>query len=173
MPDNDYPTDAGGKRRYTDKDQADALAVLAAHGGSARAASAVTGIPEATLRAWRSGIRRPAQRQLCAESNAELAERFDGVVHEMIDIVENGLDKISPSQAAIIAGIFTDKMLVLTGQATVIHANQDDERLALFRQNYGKLHQVTDAKTVDAAPSAAPQVEQGESGSGEAGGSGS
>lgn len=161
------PQPVATRRRYSDQEQADAIATVEACGGNISEAAEALDIPHETIRGWIVGLRRPPIPQLVDAAKAALADRYERIVGKLLDVVEDPdkLDKMSGAAAMLASGIATDKMLLLRGEATSIHATQDDSRLALFRANYGKLHTVTDAKTVDAATTAAepgPKPGEGE-----------
>lgn len=153
-------------RQYNDTEQAEALAVLTACNGSARIASEKTGVPAQTLRQWRDGTRRPltpAGDSLRAENTARLGDRFERVVNDMLDILDGNLEGIKPAQAAVIAGIATEKMLLCRGQATSIVQHQDDARLTALEAQYGALRAVipiTDATTAPEQPTISPTMPQ-------------
>ena len=101
------------RRIYTDQEQADALAALQANGGNVNRTAAALGIPEPTLRMWASGTRRPFDRALYEQSKTALADRFEAIISQAIGVVQEKLPDASAAQAAVIAAIATDKMLLL------------------------------------------------------------
>jgi hypothetical protein len=117
------------RTEYTPEQKAAALAVLAANGGNARAASrqlAAAGqrVPEASLRGW--------SRQPMAAPEIELVEdakrALDEILESVVGKIARGLDRpeaISrilsrPVQAGTVLGILVDKLRILRGQATEI-----------------------------------------------------
>jgi transposase-like protein len=147
------------RRRYSDQEQADALAALDANGGEVARTAAALGIPDETLRMWARGLRRPHNPQLLASTKEALAERLEAIAQSMAGVIEGGLDRISPSQAAIIMGISIEKFLLLRGEATSITTTADDERSARLRERYTKRPVVvTDAQTTAQPPGPVPEV---------------
>lgn len=142
------------RRRYSDQEQADALATLDACDGNISEASRVLGIPHETIRAWVAGLRRPAIPHLVDASKAALAERYDRIVSKLLDVCEDPdkLDKMSAAAAMLAACQGTDKALLLRGEATTITSTADDERSAALKNRYTRLHKVTDATTVIPKP---------------------
>jgi transposase-like protein len=130
------------RQRYTDQQQAEALALVQANGGDTAATSAATGIPEATLRAWRDGERRPPVVQLCSEKKEALAEQFEALAERAVQVADAKVESASARDAAVIAGIATDKALLLRGEATAIVQHQDDARLAELRARYVEAQRV-------------------------------
>src|SRR5262245_42165815 len=65
------------RRRYTDAERAEALAVLAANGGAVEKTAAQLGIPEGTLENWANGRRHPEARQLAGDKKEAMADRLE------------------------------------------------------------------------------------------------
>lgn len=127
------------RRRYSDVEQGEALAALTANGGNVLRTAAVTGIPETTLRQWARGVCRPLPAELREQKKSELAERFEAMAFAAVEVVADKLEQLQPYQAALVAGICTDKALLLRGEATSIHETRDDARLEEFHRLYGRL----------------------------------
>ena len=147
--------------RYTDAEAAAALAVLEENKGNVAATSRATGIPEQTIREWRNGSVRILPPELVAEERARRAASWEMAQDLAVDRVIAKVGEASPYQAAIIAGIATEKALLLRGEATSITETRDDGRLAAFAAAYSKRRPVnvtptaTDAAT-DTQPAPAP-----------------
>jgi len=65
------------RRHYSDKDRADALAVLEANGGNVSGAAKTIGVPEATLRLWAADNQRAAPADVREESKKDLLLLLD------------------------------------------------------------------------------------------------
>jgi hypothetical protein len=164
------------QRRYTDAEQAQALAILTENNGNCAVTSRVTGIPERTIRSWKTGQIRPVEgtdrQELAVKERAERAERWGNVLDQALDVVEEKLPEASARDAAVIAGIASEKHLLLRGEATSITETRDDSRIRALAERYGRLHTVTPLPVAthgpDGRPLPAPQAEStgnaGESG---------
>lgn len=154
------------RTRYSDAEQAAALAIVAAHAGSTRVASEETGIPETTLRHWRNQTRRPARNPvLVGAAKSALADDWEECAAEGVRVAMHKLPEASAAQAAVIAGIATEKMLLLRGEPTQITEHQDSELLAALRATYGQARAAApiplpDATTTQPQPLPAAPAEQ-------------
>lgn len=106
------------QRRYTDADVAEALAILAEHGGNAAAASRTTGIPEATIKDWRNGVVSAPPPEAVAAKRAERAARWDALQEAGVAQALTQLPNASARDAAVVAGIAVDKAALLRGEST-------------------------------------------------------
>jgi hypothetical protein len=104
-------------RRYSDDDRAKALAALAANGGNVNLTARELEIPEATLRSWHNGTSHPEASQDFAAQKSELAARWLKVANVALDVLDKGGEDLRVRDAATVAGIATDKMLLLRGDA--------------------------------------------------------
>jgi transposase-like protein len=113
-----------GRRRYTDDDRSSALAKLAENGGDVNRTARDLGIPETTLRQWANGSRHSEALQMSEGKKTELADRYEQLTFKALDQAEKGIDKLGGRDASVVAGIFTDKMMLLRGEtpasATVV-----------------------------------------------------
>ncbi len=143
--------DRAGRRLYTDREQAEALAVLASHKGNIGRAHRETGIPRETLRDWWNRSRRvPRDTVELHRAKVDLADDWEDVACESTRITLAKLPRASAAQAAVVGGIATEKMLLLRGEATVIHSTADAERAALFARHFASAFQ--GEPTTTAAP---------------------
>src|SRR5262252_6413810 len=101
------------KRRYSDQERAAALATLDANSGDVRRTARQVGVPEKTLAEWRDGRHHPDVANLRGEKKAGLADRFEDVVHKILDVVPGKIADAGLAQLMTAAGIGVDKMLLL------------------------------------------------------------
>ena len=107
---------ANGRRQYTDMDRATALATLEANGGDFSRTSRQLGVPRQTLQEWAAGRGVPnSVPELRQEVKNDLAERYERLTHAALDVTEGGMKTLRPRDAATVAAIFTDKMVLLRG----------------------------------------------------------
>jgi transposase-like protein len=139
-PDDTTPTTApvSRQRRYSDQEQADALAALAENGGEVSATSRATGIPEATLRHWRDGDCRPISPELVEQRKSVRAAAYDDFADKALAVAMDKVDELDAKAAIIASAVATDKALLLRGQATSIVQHQDTERTARLKELYAK-----------------------------------
>ena len=117
---------AVGQRKYTDREKAEALAIVDMQGGNVRKASQLTGIPEGTLYEWVGGRRVNGDVPDLRESAKDrLLALFDSVVVATLEsmLTDGSMARANFQQKAIAVGILTDKSQLLRGQATVITEN--------------------------------------------------
>jgi transposase len=115
------------RRRYTDEDRANALAALAANGGSIALTARQLNIPPQTLRQWARGARHPEATQMSDEKKLPLADAFEALSRQLLDgITPEKIKRTGVKDLATSAGIAVDKMQLLRGEPTEI----TDERLS-------------------------------------------
>lgn len=117
------------RRKYSDKEKADALAVLRSNGDNILKTSHETGIPITTLWNWareKHGINADIPK-LETESKEELSSIFERVARKYLAHSETELAVTSTygNVAVMAAATATDKMQLLRGQPTEITANGD------------------------------------------------
>jgi transposase-like protein len=129
------------RRQYTDQDRAEALAALAANGGNVKRTAQAIGIPRKTLESWSREIQdRPevADGDGHVKKRQPLAERLPEVIHTAMDALPGKAEGASFQQITVGIGILIDKLQLLTGRPTEIHADGDriseDERAELRRK---------------------------------------
>ena len=127
------------RRGYNDEEKAMALAALDANGGNVYRTALQLGIPDSTLDGWAKerGVS-PAVHALREVKKGTLAEKFDEVAHMALDLTIDdleGLRKAGPQARIIVAGIATEKKLLLTGQPTQI----TEHRLEAARDAYERI----------------------------------
>lgn len=147
--------------RYSTEEQASALATLAENDGNIAATSRATGIPPQTLRQWRDAVVSVPSPDLVEQQKLTRAARWDEVADAGLDQALEKLPEASARDAAVIAGIATDKALLLRGQPTSITERRDDPRIAELRKLFCALAEqqpapqqpapivLTDAKTAE------------------------
>jgi transposase-like protein len=102
------------RRKYSDSQKAELLALMDANGGNAEQTARETGVPSATIKRWRSG-------EAVVEEVALLrSEKREGLRRELLNLAwkalrqtDKMLEHASAKEAAAIAGIAIDKMTVL------------------------------------------------------------
>ena len=161
------------RQRYSDVQQAAALATLEANAGNVAATARATGIPEDTIRSWVKGERRPYDPALVQDAKRALADKWDAITESALAVCAEKLPKASAAQAALIAGLGTDKSLILRGEPTSITSTAEDERLALFRERYNRIRpceppgtlvvQDTTPQSLPGAPGSLPDTTDGNS----------
>ena len=119
-----------------------ALAALDANGGNVCRTARQLGLPDSTLEGWAKGRGiSPAVHALREVKKGTLAEKFDEVAHMALDLTLDdleGLRKAGPQARIIVAGIATEKKLLLTGQPTQI-TEQREEAKAVVRTVFEEL----------------------------------
>src|SRR5260221_4466629 len=119
------------KRKYSDTEKAEALAVLDSTGGRVNSAARLLGLPRRTLAYWKNGngVSEVAP-QLVEEKRGALKQAFDTIAERITGVMglkldqlesdETALAKVSIKDLAIAGGISTEKALLLGGNATRI-----------------------------------------------------
>jgi hypothetical protein len=129
------------RNRWSEDERANALAALAANGGSCtRGAIARTArelrIPAATLRVWAKGENGPFSAHIRELKKGDLADAFEAVVWQILDVLPSKLAKATASQLTVSLGICLDKMRLLRADRKAEQADQfghvltDEEKLA-------------------------------------------
>jgi transposase-like protein len=111
------------KRRYSDSDKSTALALLAANGGNISATARETQLPATTIRQWRDGV--GISENVLSDSEVkkdELHSLFERVARLYLNqaMQVGTVRKTSGKDSVIAAATATDKMRLLTEQATSI-----------------------------------------------------
>lgn len=113
-----------GKRVYSDEDKAAALALLDFNRGNVYRTAKLLGIPDSTLDEWAKGRNMSAAVPKMRErKKGELAEKFEEIAHMALDATiddPEGLRKAGPQARIVVAGVATEKKLLLTGNPTQI-----------------------------------------------------
>ena len=123
--------------RYDENQRASIMAALDANGGNVRQTARETGVPEATLRAWKNGRAKPVSRRLYAEKVGDLR---GGLLELAVALVDTAVTKAASGEGNIqqvvtALGIVFDKLQLLDEQPTeriavVNESLTDDERTA-------------------------------------------
>lgn len=115
------------KRRYSDEEKAQALAILDACGGDVSKAARQAGVPRKTLGEWANGRAVVSVvAEIRQEKKAELSERLAEVAHKLVDAIPGKVSDATLQQVATSLGITIDKMQLLKGEPTAINANLTD-----------------------------------------------
>lgn len=107
------------RRQFSDNDKAAALAALDANGGNVYRTAQQLGIPRKTLEGWSKdrGVH-PEVADLRQQNAKQLHELFLEELYAIAGLLAEKRHEATYSQLATAAGIFTDKLQLLTGQAT-------------------------------------------------------
>lgn len=99
-----------------DKVDQHAVALLAANGGSINKISKQTGLHHSTIK---KVLAEPSVQATKAELEEALAESFSDVARRALEnISDEKLEKASPRDLGVLAGICIDKNRLITGQST-------------------------------------------------------
>ncbi len=109
-------TQRRGQNRYSDDEQAQALAALDANDGQVRQTARELDIPEATLREWRDGKSRPIGAECRARNKSLMSDQYQRIAVRLLERVDDQLDDMSGAQAMLASAIAVDKMLLLRGE---------------------------------------------------------
>lgn len=161
---------AGKRIHYSDKEKLNAVCVFAVAGNSRRVAE-ITGVPEATIRAWKSTEWwNEAMSRIITEQDEELNSKLTKLVDKAVDAVNDRLDNgnyvynpkldklirkpVDAKELAIVTAISIDKRQLLRGQPTArIERVSQDERLQKLSDQFKKFanaQEITQVKeTVD------------------------
>jgi hypothetical protein len=102
-------------RRYSDSERAAALAALDANGGNVRKTAKQIGVPRKTLEEWSAGHCHPEVQEIRKECRATLAERFEQIIHQILDVMPGKIADSGLQQLVVTAAIAVDKMQLLKG----------------------------------------------------------
>jgi transposase-like protein len=110
-------------RTYSDRERAEALAVLDAVGGVVARAAKMTGVPEKTLSGWaEEGRVKPEVLEEKKEIKAALYDRIETLAGDIIGLMVRRVKddiladrKIGFSEASVALGVLIDKMEKLRG----------------------------------------------------------
>ena len=119
-------------KRYSDKEKASALALLAANGGNVNRTAHEAGIPRKTLEQWaKDRTLHPDVAELRQEKILELSELLENEIRAIFDSMKTKRPEALYSTLGVVAGILIDKKQLLDGKATqrseVVNLS-DDER---------------------------------------------
>lgn len=122
------------KRRYSDKDKAESLAVLDANGGNVAKTSRDTSIPSNTLIDWRDGRGVVSEvTEIRCENRKALAEHLEDIAYKIVEAIPDKIGEANLVQLSTSLGISVDKMQLLRGKATAINEDaslSDEGRVA-------------------------------------------
>lgn len=118
------------KRSYSDREKAEALAILDSNGGNVAKTARETGVPATTITDWRDGTHVvPEVSEIRDEKKATLLEKWQLVANISLDLLtaNNGtrMAELNGDQVARVAGIATDKIASLRAEEG--GADDDDE----------------------------------------------
>ena len=142
------------ERIYTDADRIEVRTLLL-DGLSDLEVSRRLSIPRSTVGLWHRSMAASGTEYSERLGNAEfrLADRFDGVISDKLDRIEEGEEEISMQQAIVGAGVFRDKAISRAGLALktgLANAALQEfkEAVLLATQARAKLD-LDEAKTID------------------------
>ena len=104
---------------YSPEDVERGIQALAEHGGNAAAASRQTGIPATTLRGWKTQFVDEFV-EVRREKRTDFIDEVWAAAKEAVKQAKDKLKEATAKEAAIIAGIFIDKALVMGGEPDTI-----------------------------------------------------
>jgi hypothetical protein len=106
------------RRQFSDNDKAAALAALDANGGNVYRTAKELNVPRSTLQEWANGRVSHDVPELRQQKRQDLHELFLEELYAIAGLLAEKRHEATYSQLATAAGIFTDKLQLLTGQAT-------------------------------------------------------
>jgi len=110
-----------GKRQYSDREKASALAALDANGGNVNQTARQLAIPRKTLALWASSRHLSADvADIRHEKRKELGERLEDLAHTLVDLLPDKLPSASVRDLAGALIVAVDKMQLLKGAPTAI-----------------------------------------------------
>ena len=133
------PNKGKKKRRYSDDEKANALVALDLNGSDVKNTATKVEVPRTTLEEWSNGWHvHPDVTILRNEKKADMADRLEALVNQLIDAIPDKIDSASLAQAATAMGISFDKMRLAREQATSIAGKElpSDEQL------FGRMRQM-------------------------------
>lgn len=110
----------GQGSKYTDQDIERGLQALAETGGNSAAASRASGIPERTLREWKLTKFADEFAEVRREKRTDFITEVWDTAKAAVKQVREKLSGATAKEAAVIAGIFIDKALVMGGEPSEI-----------------------------------------------------
>ena len=121
------------RRSYSDDYKANALAALTVNGGKVKRTAKQLGIPRKTLAEWAKGRHVSSEvAKTRHQKERGLAEKFEELVHKLLDLMPGKMETASLSQLCVALGIATDKMLLLRKESSETNApsqvSADDRR---------------------------------------------
>ncbi len=141
------------KRRYSEAEQAQAIAALDSNGGDIAKTHYETGVPRNTLRDWRDQRRRPIAPEVREREKDALARSCDRLALRMLRQANRKVKDMGGAAATLSACQLIDKARLIRGEATAITQHQSDARIEALEAVYGKLRAaipITDATTIPA-----------------------
>lgn len=106
------------RRSFSDNDKAAALAALDANGGNVYRTAKELNVPRSTLQEWANGRVSHDMPELRQQKRQDLHELFLNEIYAIANLLPSKREDATYSQLATAAGIFTDKLQLLTGKAT-------------------------------------------------------
>lgn len=106
------------RRQFSDNDKAAALAALDANGGNVYRTAKEINVPRSTLQEWANGRVSHDMPELRQQKRQDLHELFLNEIYAIAELMPDKRKDATYSQLATAAGIFTDKLQLLTGKAT-------------------------------------------------------
>lgn len=118
-------TSKGVRRKYSDREKAETLALLDAANGNLTKVAEETGIPDSTISSWRDGrgINEDVVPDLREFKKRQLSDKFALIAHKFLNLAYEKTEDIKSNSWMPGAGIATEKHLLLSGQPTSIVQN--------------------------------------------------
>src|SRR5262245_49394675 len=118
------------RRRYSDHEKAEALAMLAANAGNVAQTARQVNVPRQTLQHWPAGEGlSPAVPELEHEKKGGLADRLERLARCLVEDMPGKIGAANLRHCAVCLGVTIDKMLLLRDQPKGL-AGLDLTRLA-------------------------------------------
>lgn len=119
------------KRSYSDREKAEALAILDSNGGNLSKTSRETGIPISTLKLWRDNPPNNDVADIRNEKKATLLDKWLVVADLSLDLLSRNegakMVDLNGDQIARVAGIATDKIASLRAEEGGADDDEDEE----------------------------------------------
>ena len=118
------------RRRFSDDERATYVAMLVAEGyptrvGALLKVSSFAGIHTNVLRRWWKGTQNPPPTQLVIQKKAEIGERIEGIVHQVLDLLPDALELADARELITALGVSVDKLQLVKGHPTERIATDD------------------------------------------------
>ncbi len=102
------------KRKFSDEEKACILAVLAANNGNASKTARQSGVLRQTINRWKNGVGvNDAVTKMLHVKKAELCDLHAWIAVKALSLLLYRLEDCAAYELVVIAGISTDKMLLL------------------------------------------------------------
>lgn len=158
----------GRRNHFTDEEKLNAVCVFAVAGNSRRVAE-ITGIPEGTIRSWKTTEWwNEAMSRILVEQDEELNTKLTKLIDKAVDSVNDRLENgdfiydskkgtlvrkpVSAKDLTVVTAIAVDKRQLLRGQPTSrIEKISQEERLLSLAKKFEEFDKFSKAKQVEQA----------------------